>query len=106
MSQVIISNIKSALGLVEVVGGWDEPLMGHHFTIYQTVNGEEAVLYENLEDPTLKRHWPMDNDHFREVARLFQIDLPEHFWQACDLQAGNLILIWDEARQEYHVRRV
>jgi len=106
MSQV---NFKTTLNgkNIEVVGGWDRPLQGYHFTIYDLdAEEEEEILYCNLDDRKLVGYmgFTQTNEHYRAICQLMGIELPEHFWDACDMKAGNLQLYWNPLTQQYEGR--
>jgi hypothetical protein len=88
---------------IEVVGGYDNPLKGYHFTIYNLDSLEDETFYCNLEE---KLAFPKTNDSFKKITAGLGIDLPDHFWDACDMKAGNIQLYWNPLTESYDSRRI
>lgn len=86
---------------VGVVGGWDYPLNGYHFTVYSDDPEEENPLYCNLDDRGLSGIcWPLSNDHFRRVVDKMNIQLPEGFWERADKMERNVFYSFDDGKWE------
>lgn len=82
---------------IQVVGGWDRPLQGYHFTVYAFDGGEngdeEIVLYENTMDAGLNPlSWPQNNEHYKKVCKAMKLELPDFFWDAADAKLGSIQL--------------
>ena len=88
---------------IELVGGWDRLLEGYHFTIFNLDPDGNETFYSNLEE---KVAFPKTNDPFRKIIKELGIDVPDHFWDACDMKAGNIQLFWNPLTEFYDSRRV
>lgn len=93
MSQVIFDTELDGRK-VQVVGGWDRPMNGYHLTIYDISDDEERILYCNMDDRELVDNmgFPPTNQRYKDVCEEMGIELPDHFWEACDAKLGNIRL--------------
>lgn len=97
MSQVKFHSALPDDTKVEIVGGWDEPQQGYHFSIFALEDdleeGEDDVIYCNLRHSACP--FPRDNDIYRTVLKLARIIPPPGFWERVERKEGDVIYEWD-----------
>lgn len=91
MSQVKFTTRNSKDQMIEVVGGWDNPLKGYHLTIF--LLPDEDVLWCNLD------HFPFpgmapSTEPLKKTLIEMDINVPDGFWEKVELKEGNTIHVF------------
>lgn len=91
MSQVIFNSQTSDGRDVRVQAGWDEPLQGYHFTVFNADDYDDPI-WDALNHCTPM--FPKTIDEFPPVLEELGIEPPDGFWEEVQQKRGNVFIQW------------